>query len=705
MPDTSPTPAPEATAAPTDAPTVAPTAAPTISSDKADYAPGEVVTLAGSNWQAGETVQIYVNDSLESTWSRTVDVIADDQGLITDVFALPNWFVATYSVVATGSFSGSAVATFTDAIQTAISLIDSVSPSNVGQAVTFTATVTYFVSGGGHNAGDPVSEGTVVFGEDGNVNCGGSGPGGFIQLQAPTTPNVSGQVTFTTSSLTAGSHLIRACYTGTGGPTGTSSSANALTLVVNACAAPSITTQPTGQSITYGANASFTAAASGTPTPTVQWQVNTGATWSNLAGETSGTLTLTQPPVSQSGNQYRAIFTNSCGGTQSATTSAATLAVTPKSVTITPDSGQSKFYGAADPTLTYTHSALGGSDTDSVFTGALSRVVGENVGTYSITLGTLSAGANYTLVLAATPVAFAITPATLSVNAVANSKTYGDADPALGYTLSGFKFGENATTASVTGSASCSRTAGETVAGSPYTITCTPSNLVADNYLFVTGSTASFTINPAPLTVQADDKTKVVGAPNPALTASFTGFKNGETLATSDVTGTPDLSTVATMASPVGSYPIVVAVGSLASTNYSFVLVDGTLTVLYSTAACLGSPGHTILQPVNDDGSSVFKKGSTVPLKFRVCDANGVSIGTPGVVSSFTLLGRSTGTTPDPTFETIVSTTPDTAFRWSSSDHQWIFNLNTKNLSANFTYFYRITLNDGSNIDFHFGLK
>jgi hypothetical protein len=29
-------------------------AAPTIQSDKADYAPGELVTLTGSGWQAGE---------------------------------------------------------------------------------------------------------------------------------------------------------------------------------------------------------------------------------------------------------------------------------------------------------------------------------------------------------------------------------------------------------------------------------------------------------------------------------------------------------------------------------------------------------------------------------------------------------------------------------------------------------------------------
>src|SRR5256885_5060014 len=38
-----------------------------------------------------------------------------------------------------------------------------------------------------------------------------------------------------------------------------------------------------------------------------------------------------------------------------------------------PDNKQSKAYGASDPTLAYAHSALGGSDTDSVVSGLLGR--------------------------------------------------------------------------------------------------------------------------------------------------------------------------------------------------------------------------------------------------------------------------------------------------------------------------------------------
>jgi photosystem II stability/assembly factor-like uncharacterized protein len=77
--------------------------APTIQSDKADYAPGELVTLTGGGWQPGEAVNIVVNDDAGQTWNRNVNVTADQSGNISDSFNLPDWFVATYSVTATGA--------------------------------------------------------------------------------------------------------------------------------------------------------------------------------------------------------------------------------------------------------------------------------------------------------------------------------------------------------------------------------------------------------------------------------------------------------------------------------------------------------------------------------------------------------------------------------------------------------------------------
>ncbi|HEV2906199.1 MAG TPA: hypothetical protein VGZ50_02640, partial [Actinomycetota bacterium] len=88
---------------------------PTISSDKPDYFAGETVTLTGSGWLSTENVQIVVNDDAGQSWRRDVVVSADISGGVVDTFTLPEWFVATYSVRATGLTSGAvATSSFTD---------------------------------------------------------------------------------------------------------------------------------------------------------------------------------------------------------------------------------------------------------------------------------------------------------------------------------------------------------------------------------------------------------------------------------------------------------------------------------------------------------------------------------------------------------------------------------------------------------------
>ena len=88
-------------------------AGPTISSDKSDYAPGSTVTLTGSNWGAGESVHIAVDDVAGRSWSYSTDVTADAAGDIQTQFQLPTAFIANYTVVANGT-AGTATASFTD---------------------------------------------------------------------------------------------------------------------------------------------------------------------------------------------------------------------------------------------------------------------------------------------------------------------------------------------------------------------------------------------------------------------------------------------------------------------------------------------------------------------------------------------------------------------------------------------------------------
>jgi hypothetical protein len=225
------------------------------------------------------------------------------------------------------------------------------------------------------------------------------------------------------------------------------------------------------------------------------------------------------------------------------------------------------------------------------------------------------------------------------------------------------------------------------------------------NHLGSNAGPVTITINKASLTITAINKTKLLNAVNPALTATYAGFVGGEGPA--NLTGTLTCTTTAVTSSPVGSYPI--NCSGQTSNNYAITYLLGALKITYATgAACAGDVGHQIRQPINVDGTSVWKQNATVPAKFAVCDANGVSIGTPGVVSGFFLTQIVSGTVTTGVNEVPDSTTPDTAFRWDPTGQQWIYNINTKAAPvnrANQTYGFTITLNDGSTIIFQFGLR
>ncbi|HEY8301486.1 MAG TPA: putative Ig domain-containing protein [Jatrophihabitans sp.] len=97
------------------------------------------------------------------------------------------------------------------------------------------------------------------------------------------------------------------------------------TLTIQVDESPTLTTTPSDQTVTPGNPVTFTAAATGVPTPTVQWQKSTdgGANFSDIAGASSSSYTFTTAR-SDDGNRYRAVFTNSVG---TATSTAATLRV------------------------------------------------------------------------------------------------------------------------------------------------------------------------------------------------------------------------------------------------------------------------------------------------------------------------------------------------------------------------------------------
>ncbi len=190
------------------------------------------------------------------------------------------------------------------------------------------------------------------------------------------------------------------------------------------------------------------------------------------------------------------------------------------------------------------------------------------------------------------------------------------------------------------------------------------------------------------------------GAPlsSTQLNASVSGVTGGSapgTLSYSSATGT---------VLPAG--PNTLTVNAAATTNYNSATKTVTIVAQYlaTGATCNGDAGHQILQPINANGTSVFNGKSTSPAKFRVCDANGVSVGTPGVVSTFGIYQIAAGV-QTVVNEDVASTTPDTAFRWDPTAQQWIFNINNKSYPSNQTYSFQVKLNDGSSIFFQYGLK
>ena len=83
--------------------------------------------------------------------------------------------------------------------------------------------------------------------------------------------------------------------------------------------APKVNLQPASTAVVVGMRASFEAAASGTPVPTVQWEVsaNSGGSWTAISGATGDTFTINNTQLAETGHEFRATFKNSAGSVSS----------------------------------------------------------------------------------------------------------------------------------------------------------------------------------------------------------------------------------------------------------------------------------------------------------------------------------------------------------------------------------------------------
>ena len=88
----------------------------------------------------------------------------------------------------------------------------------------------------------------------------------------------------------------------------------------------------------------------------------------------------------------------------------------------------------------------------------------------------------------------------------------------------------------------------------------------------------NITITQAPLLVSANDESIANGDAIPSpLSATITGYVNGENFGSSDLSGSASVTTSATQGAGIGDYAIIAADGTLDSTNYSFSFAAGNL--------------------------------------------------------------------------------------------------------------------------------
>lgn len=171
---------------------------------------------------------------------------------------------------------------------------------------------------------------------------------------------------------------------------------------------------------------------------------------------------------------------------------------------------------------------------------------------------------------ASSTISVKVNKASLIARAEDKQRIYGDDNPEFTISYTGFVNGDGVNELERVPTAVCEATLLSNVGN--YVITI--NEVIDRNYSFIYQE-GTLTVNKASLTVTAEDKTRLYGDANPALTYRFSGFRNLDS--ERDLMAIPTLHTNAKSTSPVGEYPIIVEGAVLR--NYEPVYVEGTLTI------------------------------------------------------------------------------------------------------------------------------
>ena len=365
-----------------------------------------------------------------------------------------------------------------------------------------------------------------------SINTPTGGAGGYTYSWSP-----SGGTAATATGLSAGAYMV------------TVKDANGCVATRNYTI-----TQPSEISFTtttlpgYDYNAAYNESiVSSGGTGTKLYAVTAGSLPSGFTLASNGIITGTSTQVANSNFTVTVTDSNSCTLTNNYV-----LELNQMPITVTATVSQTKVYGQSDPVLTYTVTpALLSGDS---FTGALTRVSGENIGNYTINAGTLSAGNKYLMTFVAKDFAITAKPITVTADA-SQTKVYGTTNPIYTYTVAPSLVSGDSFTGTL------SRAAGENIGN--YGIG--QGSLSAGTNYNITYVAKDFAITAKPITVTAEaSQTKVYGITNPIYTY---------TVAPSLVSGDSFTGTLSRAAGEnIGNYGI--GQGSLsAGTNYNITYV------------------------------------------------------------------------------------------------------------------------------------
>ena len=636
----------------------------TIKTDKADYAPGQTVTISGSGWQPGETVTLTLLESPLIDTHGPFTAVADSNGNLANIDFVPDShdLDIQFYLTATGSVS-QAQTTFTDAISFKTLTVGAQTPSSVapGNSATYSITTTY--SGSGATCSVALTLTTAL-------------PTGATAVFSPTSvsstsPNSTLTIS-TTGSTPPGATTFTAKGLGGTGCTGDTDTDTG-TLVVVEPTTTTLVASPNpstfGQSVTLTATVAQTA---GPTTPTGSVTFKDGATTLGTGTLSGGVATLSTSALTVAGSPHSLTasylgVTNTFGistsntvsqtvnkaGTTTTVTSSQNPSVFGQSVTFTAAvAAVSPGSGTATGTVTFKDGAttigtgtLNGAGQATFATSSLSvaghSITASYVGDTSFT-GSTSSALTQTVNQAdtTTTVTSATNPSVFG-QSVTFTATVAAAAPGAGTPTGNVTFKDGATTL---GSGTLNGSGQATFATSSLTVS-------AHSITAVYGSDTNFKTSTSGILTQTVNKasttTTVSSATNPSTfgqSVTFTAtvaaiapgagtpngtvtFKDGATtLGTGTLDGTAQ-ATFSTSLLTTGSHPITAVYGSDTNFNTSTsaaltqtvnkanttttVATSGTPTVFGQSVTFTATVAAVLPATTTPTGTVTFKDGAT----------------------------------------------------------------------------------------------